>query len=211
MNKLVAVLPGAFDAQVMDLFDSVGIEPTRKISDSVHAVVFTGGTDLNAHLYGEVPHETNERPDNDRDRFEIKVWHAFKGRVPMIGICRGAQLLNVMNGGKLWQDVDGHYDTHSAYVLKDGKIHKTIQVSSIHHQMMRPTKHAEVLIVSKESTFKRCNPQGPYPFLLNEVRDPEVVYYPGTRSFCIQSHPEIGTPKEKEFFFEFLQERLNII
>ena len=69
-------------------------------------VVLVGGGDLDPAMYGETPHPTVERVDPIRDRFEIEVakW-ALQHDLPLLGICRGMQILNVAAGGSLIQDI----------------------------------------------------------------------------------------------------------
>lgn len=68
--------------------------------------VFQGGSDLCPKTYGEdYLDEKKWQGDIYRDRFELKITdYAFKNSKPLLGICRGAQLLNVYFGGTLYQD-----------------------------------------------------------------------------------------------------------
>src|SRR5690606_22538653 len=72
------------------------------------AVVVTGGHDVQPVLYGAEP-EVKPKYDPDRDELEKRVIHKAlaEGR-PLLGICRGAQLLNVCLGGTLVQDLRLH-------------------------------------------------------------------------------------------------------
>lgn len=74
-------------------------------AENVGAVVVTGGHDIEPVLYAQEP-EVESRYDPERDRFEADVIDvALKRHLPILGICRGAQLLNVSLGGSLHQDV----------------------------------------------------------------------------------------------------------
>src|SRR3990167_7491962 len=80
-------------------------------TDKVDLIVFTGGEDINPALYNEKPDGTSWW-DDERDRDEINWFnYAKNNRVPMVGICRGLQFLNVMSGGKLIQNLSSeeHY------------------------------------------------------------------------------------------------------
>lgn len=71
-------------------------------------VVISGGHDVNPVLYADEP-QVQPRYDAERDAFESKViCDALVWGVPLLGICRGAQLLNVMLGGNLFQDLKPH-------------------------------------------------------------------------------------------------------
>ncbi|OBG71587.1 gamma-glutamyl-gamma-aminobutyrate hydrolase [Mycobacterium sp. E2462] len=87
-------------------------ESVTAVLDSVHALVITGGYDLDPASYGQQPHPTTDAPRTDRDAWEIALLRAALDRgLPVLGICRGAQVLNVAFGGTLHQhlpDVLGH-------------------------------------------------------------------------------------------------------
>ena len=71
-------------------------------------VVITGGHDINPVLYAAEP-EVEPRYDEERDNFERAVIeYALEQDLPLLGICRGAQLLNVVRGGSLFQDLRIH-------------------------------------------------------------------------------------------------------
>ncbi len=84
--------------------------------DRLDAVVLAGGADVDPARYGAAPHPRTDRPRTDRDAAELAVLRRALDRgVPVLGICRGLQLLNVALGGSLHQhlpDVVGH-DGHN--------------------------------------------------------------------------------------------------
>lgn len=70
-----------------------------------NAVVITGGHDVDPVLYAAEP-EVKPNYDKDRDEFESRVIQfALHHNLPLLGICRGAQLLNVQRGGNLFQEL----------------------------------------------------------------------------------------------------------
>jgi putative glutamine amidotransferase len=72
--------------------------------DLLDGLVFTGGDDLNPHLYGEPYHPNAELLDPKRQQFELALMaEAERRRLPMLGICLGEQLMNVYRGGSLIQ------------------------------------------------------------------------------------------------------------
>lgn len=149
---------------------------------------FTGGADVSPELYGEENVGSYCSPERDKHEEQVFDW-AYANDVPMVGICRGGQFLNVMNGGKMWQDVDNHAisGTHKAVCKYWGEI----MVSSTHHQMMRPSADGEQIVWASLATYK-LNAEG-----LDKLGDLpmgddcEVVYYKDTKSLCYQPHPEI--------------------
>ena len=142
-------------------------------------IVFTGGADVSPWMYQAKPHHTTYS-DPPRDKVEAMIYHAAKRQgIPMVGICRGAQFLNVMNGGTLLQDVPGHRGGHLMYTAEG----ETMEVTSTHHQMIRMADGAVLYGWAEEHR------EGGVP-------DPEVVYYPATKSLCVQYHPEYGSKSD---------------
>ena len=79
-------------------------EVARAVVDRLDALVLTGGLDLDPALYGQEPHPETDAPRPDRDAWEEALLAAALERdVPVLGVCRGAQLLNVSLGGTLHQ------------------------------------------------------------------------------------------------------------
>lgn len=74
--------------------------------DAVQAVAIGGGRDIEPHRYGQEPHELLGVVDPHRDEFELElVMKAIARRLPLLGMCRGVQIINVALGGSLVQDV----------------------------------------------------------------------------------------------------------
>jgi gamma-glutamyl-gamma-aminobutyrate hydrolase PuuD len=154
-------------------------------------IVFNGGADIGTSIYGEIPISGGiPEKQSFRDEREIAVYDMYMGKGKlMLGICRGAQLLNCLNGGSLWQDVNNHGRDHSMTVLETG--HK-MKITSTHHQMMRPNwEKVKLIAVSDEATQKVAEMDSyPHGSFEDDHKDTEIVYYPETHSLCIQGHPE---------------------
>lgn len=196
---------GPVNVAVITLLKKIGFVGTNDLMDA-HLCVFTGGADISPSLYAEDPIPECGNPNEARDAHERKVFdNCMDFGIPMLGICRGAQLLNVMNGGTLWQHVDGHVGSDGHFII-DSLTGRVVEVTSTHHQMMRPADRAEVLAVAWDESpkslcsFKKCDGLTQYPS--QHDTDPEVVWYEDTQSLCVQFHPEYGqaTPESVEYF-----------
>jgi putative glutamine amidotransferase len=114
-------------------------------------LLLPGGWDVDPAEYGEAREATTEQVDTPLDRTEIALVRGAAGAgIPLFGICRGQQLINVALGGTLHQHVDGH-DTHGqprhllahpVTVDPDSELAAaagaaTLLVNSLHHQAVR--------------------------------------------------------------------------
>jgi len=207
-GKTVLIINGGGAYERM--FRMYGWEVVDDIYDA-DLIQFTGGADVTPGLYGELPHPATSY-SRARDNHEMKIFHiAREVGVPMAGICRGGQFLNVMNGGKMYQDVDRHAisGTHTATDVRSGS---DIEVSSTHHQMMRPHKTGEVLCIAHRATFKEHMVKDHVAKVDGtEENDVEVVLYKDNKCLCFQPHPEFVSrnPAYKacaDYYFECLKE-----
>jgi len=127
------------------------ISPNAKIvPKSFDGLIITGGVDINPKLYNQKPHHSVKRIEPKRDKLELSLLErATKENIPIFGICRGMQLINVFFGGDLVQNI---HDLNLKYphsnsvfpfkkikIIKNTKLHKiinkpSIYVNSIHHQ-----------------------------------------------------------------------------
>lgn len=208
-GKRVFIIGG--DLNYTDMFQRMGWTIVQDIKEA-RLVQFTGGSDVSPGLYGERKHpSTGCNPHRDRGE-GIIYDHCFKRGLPMAGICRGGQFLNVMCGGHLWQHVDRHAlpGTHKV------KCHLTqdeFQATSTHHQMMIPTRAAMIVGVASESTRKeKMSSKGPMSVLQSKnVVDIEVLFYRQQKILCFQPHPEIeGHTDLRRRYFYYIKELLNI-
>ena len=90
-----------------------GIEPVRITPDAplplngLAGLVLSGGTDVHAGLYEALPHSENETADVERDALESALLRdALERDLPVLAICRGLQLFNVVHGGTLIQHLE---------------------------------------------------------------------------------------------------------
>lgn len=93
-----------------DALRAGGMEPVRAFVgqpvsvEGVAGLLLMGGTDVNPKLYGEEARPETDPPDQQRDAAELRlIWAALEVDLPILGICRGLQILNVYHRGTLIQ------------------------------------------------------------------------------------------------------------
>ena len=201
----VAIIAG--NGEYVELFKSLGHEIVG-VSESPDLVCFTGGADVTPGLYGDTKHPQTYN-QTDRDRHESELFERFNGNTPMVGICRGAQFLNVMSGGRMYQHVEKHTRSHSITDVETGEI---IYVSSTHHQMMMPSPDA-LLVATACLGGSREWFDGAVARKDVSDEDIEVVYYDKTNCLCFQPHPEFDYPEfegMKDYFRRLLSKYLGV-
>ena len=130
-------------------------------------LLLTGGADLDPALYGEAPAGAEE-PERDRDALELIAWRAAEARrLPVLGICRGFQAINVFGGGRLVQHLEGHEShghgdgrvrVHPLRLVPGSRLARilrptdpanvVLRVNSFHHQAVRADDLAAGLVAS---------------------------------------------------------------
>lgn len=174
------------------LFDSdvVVHEPAQLHKNGV--LLLWGGEDIGTDIYGQQPYNAHARKvASKRDLKEKALFsEAVNLGIPIIGICRGAQMVCALSGGTLAQHIDNHGRSHSVTLHDEGDV--TMMVNSSHHQMMLPPLSAEILASSIGTTGIMGDGGSGYYHTVNEV-----VYFPTTNALGIQPHPEwANCPRE---------------
>lgn len=205
MTKPTVLVVG-HNYQVMAMFKIHGFNAFDAIRDKEPDLLcFTGGADVQAKLYNE-PEIKETHSSSFRDEEDLKAWNKYPN-AKKVGICRGAQFLNVMSGGKLWQHVTNHGKDHLMInLLKTKHIQDhSVMITSTHHQMMIPGEKGEVIGIALKDG------KGLSDVYLSGVQrdkprfDTEVVFYPETHSLCCQFHPEyVSYRGMTEYFFKLI-------
>ncbi|MCA2570681.1 gamma-glutamyl-gamma-aminobutyrate hydrolase family protein [Microcystis sp. M42BS1] len=175
------------------------------------ALILWGGEDIATSFYNEAPvySFSNYQPSR-RDLIERNLVNRAKElKIPILGVCRGAQLLCALDGGKLWQHVDNHAGFDHEVELYDGRV---IQTNSLHHQMMRPRDGNDLLGWSVPRSPIKFDQNGEH----NDVKpEPEVVHFVDMMALGVQGHPEYTSKSAvklreftKELFFNLFKVEL---
>lgn len=133
-------------------------EAMQQQIQAVDALILSGGQDVEPHHYQEEPSALLEAVCRERDIYEFAALKAaFEQQIPIFGVCRGLQLINVAFGGTLYQDIPHHFPEssvqHSQKTKRDEATHKvdiaqnswlsavfgkeTLLTNSFHHQAIK--------------------------------------------------------------------------
>lgn len=153
------------------------------LSGAYQGLILTGGGDVNPARYGERPHVEVYGVDNARDKIELAALEiALELDIPVLGICRGSQIMCVARGGKLTQHIGRDHvgAEHWVTAAPDARIWKRacgardMSVISLHHQCVRkPGKGMRVAAYALDGT-------------------PESIESKDGRWLGVQYHPEIN-------------------
>lgn len=186
----------------------------RALFDRLDGLLIAGGVDVDPERYGEPAHPRLGRTDTARDIVELTLarW-AIEEQKPVLGLCRGHQVLNVALGGTLWQDIEAQvpdamkhdyfptagfsrdFLAHEVSLVDGSRVRAafgtaTVPVNSMHHQAIKTLA----------------------PGLLVAARAPDGVIEAvesGTDHFLVgvQWHPEIfepTDPRTRQLFRDFV-------
>ncbi|HEY2888504.1 MAG TPA: gamma-glutamyl-gamma-aminobutyrate hydrolase family protein [Candidatus Limnocylindrales bacterium] len=139
----------------------------RSAFESMAGLLLTGGADIDPARYGK-PNQGSVSIEPARDALELEAYTAAAARgIPILGICRGFQAINVFRGGPLLQHVDGHVGAgwghgpakeHALRLVPGSRLARILSptnpragattVNSYHHQAVRATDLAKGLVAS---------------------------------------------------------------
>lgn len=134
-------------------------ELMAEMLDRIDGLMLSGGVDVDPLLFGEEPHDKMGRIDPERDFFDLELAKmALDKDIPVLGICRGCQVLNIAAGGSIIQDIPSHYGqekvhkhsqeaprwypTHSIKIMKETILEdifgtNDLKINSFHHQSVK--------------------------------------------------------------------------
>lgn len=185
------------------------VEVLRQIVTQLDGLVMTGGEDIAPNYYGEQNHQQLGTVNDKRDAYDITLIKlAIEHNIPILGICRGLQLINVAMGGTLYQDLPSQHSqrinhrqdsgmtmAHEVVVVPNTQTSRilnvdTIQVNSLHHQAIKAL--APGLKITGRS--------------VDGVIE-MIEAYPTRQIMAVQFHPEYFTAEGDTLmgqFFKFL-------
>lgn len=181
-------LISSYNLNILDTIDMFG------------GIILTGGGDFSMKYLNENLHPLATDIYPCRDNFEIQlVKKAYKNKIPTLGICRGAQCINLALGGSITQHIENHVQTqekintsHFININKSSKLYKIlglekIEVNSFHHQVINSVSDKLVCSAKSEDGF------------IEAVETPDNLFFIG-----LQWHPEcLSTYESNKLFEEF--------
>ncbi|MCK5685146.1 gamma-glutamyl-gamma-aminobutyrate hydrolase family protein [bacterium] len=178
--------------------------------EHIQGVLFPGGNDIEPEFYNEPPDKKLGEVDKDLDLFQIEVLNlAIAQKKPVLGICRGIQIVNVALGGTLIQDIPTHFNTptlrhmqktisfdtdHEIKIVPGSRLYELfgthIMVNSRHHQSIKnPGKGLVVTALAPDGVI-------------------EAAQHKTLPIDLVQWHPELMMQKNKDMlplFKTFIQ------
>jgi putative glutamine amidotransferase len=133
--------------------DPAATEDPESFCERIDALLLAGGADVGPRTYGADPHDETRSADPDRDRFELALCRAALARdLPVLGVCRGMQVLNVARGGTLCQ--------HLPEAIGSDRHRHTPGAFGDHLVRLEPDSLAARVVGTEETTVKSHHHQG---------------------------------------------------
>ncbi len=163
----------------------------------VDGIVFIGGEDILPCYYGEDPIKGIGEISVVRDRSELALFHqAYQKKIPILGICRGLQFINVALGGSLYQDIDRQLENvnahvsettlehgfHSILLHEGGFLHKLFEtdrllVNSYHHQAIKElAKGLKVAATSSDGLIEAIESCDEHPLIATQFHPERMIH-----------------------------------
>lgn len=173
-------------------------EDLEQLADTLDGFLFTGGPDVHPFLFGEEAHRFCGSVSAKRDRMELALLPAImKRKKPILGVCRGIQLLNIALGGTIWQDIpsqvtsqfpiahsqgfDYSLPAHTVAVTPGSKLaavtgSEKLSVNSMHHQAVKDAAPGILISATAPDGLAEAMELPDYPFFIGVQWHPERLW-----------------------------------
>lgn len=179
----------------------MGPDQLEEALSRLDGVMLAGGGDVAPSLYGALPQGGLGQVDPLRDAFELRLARAcHRRRMPLLGICRGIQLMNVALGGTLYQDLPtqyaqgaqkklilhsqrelAKYASHPVQIERSSRLfaivkEENLAVNSFHHQALREVAPGLTVCAQAPDGVVEAVEDSAQPFFLGVQWHPERMY-----------------------------------
>lgn len=169
----------------------------RDYADKLDGFLFSGGVDVDPLLFGEYQHPACGTICPLRDEHELTLARLLidRGDKPVLGVCRGLQVLNIALGGDIYQDLPAQYEgnliahrqkqpaayaSHPVEVTEGSLLHRItgrdkLMVNTLHHQAIRHIGQWQVCATAPDGVIEAAELPS-HPFFLGVQWHPEVLF-----------------------------------
>lgn len=166
----------------------------HEVLSKVDGLLLIGGYDINPNYYNEHPHSKIGRIETHRDECDFALLQgALNLNMPVLAVCRGLQVLNVLFGGSLYQDIPSqvegamqhaqnssrHEKVHAVTVLKETTLHSIVgeqlMTNSFHHQSVKALGEGMVISATTNDGIIEAIEHPQYTFCLGVQWHPEEL------------------------------------
>ncbi len=201
------LMSGDSNIKIISVYGMHNQDSIRDLLRKADGIIITGGEDINPSLYGQ-PAEIKRcgTVNNYRDSLEIMlIKYATTHKIPLLGICRGHQIINVALGGSLIVDIpqdigsdtlhrkNGHATMHMVYIMPKSLLHNIVKIDSglvrsNHHQAVKTVGHDLLPVAfAPDSVIEACEPvDTTQQFILTLQWHPEGMDYASPLSYRIR-------------------------
>lgn len=174
------------------------MDDLRQLAGIMDGFLFTGGPDVHPFLFGEETQAHCGSVSPERDQMELALLPiVMEMRKPILGICRGVQLLNIGLGGTIWQDIPSQVTSdfplahtqpfafslpsHSVTVTPGSRLAEiagteTLSVNSMHHQAVKDVAPGLTAIAFSSDHLVEAVEMTDYPFFIGVQWHPEYLW-----------------------------------
>ena len=195
---------GVIAAGGVPVFLPLSLDPAD-IIPRLDGLLMSGGADIDPQRYGAEPEPELQSIEPARDEFELKILElVYECELPVAGICRGLQILNVHAGGSLYQDVPPHSvrdkapstRVHDIITEKGSILEKLygekLEVNSLHHQSIKTLgKHFSASATSNDGIV-------------------EGIEHSQLPIVAVQWHPEMLDTRDSDPIFRWLVSKAEV-
>ena len=175
--------------------------PNEMFPDFIDGLLLTGGGDIDPILFGEEPIAENGEISPLRDAFEWSLCQkAQEKKLPILGICRGMQLLAILNGGSIYQDIYSQTNTMIKHIQKAPRFYGTHTIEIATNSILSKIANQNSCVVNSfhHQCLQKISPELKITAAASDgvIEAVESTVHPF--AVGVQWHPECMRGKEKE-------------